>query len=69
MRHIFQLSKSHCLPEPGCFTRAIDVEDDLLSAGSITQPAGLLLVIQRALEQIFEKERAQDFHWLWGEGR
>jgi hypothetical protein len=41
--------------------RAIDVEDDSLSACSITQPACLPLFAQRARQPIFNKERAQGF--------
>src|SRR6266849_1564186 len=45
----------------GCLARAINVEDDPLFACSINKGACLSLVIQRAREQIGEKERAQGF--------
>jgi hypothetical protein len=47
--------------------RAIDVEDDSLSACSITQPACLPLFTQRARQPIFNKERAQGFDSSLGE--
>src|SRR6266480_315295 len=45
----------------GCLARAINVEDDPLVACSINKGACLSLVVQRAREQIGEKERAQGF--------
>src|SRR5258707_1840192 len=45
----------------GGLARAIDIEDDTLAAGSIHQPAPLLLSAQRARQGIVQKERAPDF--------
>jgi hypothetical protein len=47
-------------------TRPIDVEDLPLSTCSVQQFASLLLLSERAREQILHKERAQGFNSLQG---
>jgi hypothetical protein len=51
----------------GGLARAIDVEDDSLSACSINKSACLPLFTQRARKPIFKKERAQGFDSRLGE--
>src|SRR5207245_2689735 len=51
----------------GGLARAIDVEDDSLSACSINKSASLPLFPQRARKPIFKKERAQGFDSRLGE--
>jgi hypothetical protein len=51
----------------GGLAHAIDVEDHSISAYSINQPAGLPCFVQRAREQILEKERAPGFDRRLGE--
>ena len=48
-------------PLPGGLPRPIDVKDHMFVACAIDQLAGVSLCVQRAREQIGEKERAQGF--------
>src|SRR5947208_12630452 len=51
-------------PLPGGLPRPIDVKDHVWGACSIDQLAGVSLCVQRARQQIGEKERAQGFGGL-----
>lgn len=54
---------------PGGLPRPIDVKDHLFVACSIDKRAGVSLFVQRACEQIGEKERAQGFCGSRGQAR
>jgi hypothetical protein len=54
---------------PGGLPRPIDVKDHACVACSIDKLAGVSLFVQRAREQIGEKERAQGFCGLPGQAR
>src|SRR5947209_4072545 len=56
-------------PLAGGLPRPIDVKDDVCVACSIDKRACVSLCVQRAREQISEKERAQGFGGLRGQAR